>query len=60
MLANPGGQERTDAEYGALLQRAGFKLQRGRAVCHPVRLGGFAIMAPDGKLVATARGTFTW
>jgi len=28
MLANPGGQERTDAEYGALLQRAGFKLER--------------------------------
>jgi hypothetical protein len=28
MLANPGGQERTDAEYSALLQRAGFKLER--------------------------------
>ena len=28
MLANPGGQERTDVEYGALLQRAGFKLER--------------------------------
>jgi hypothetical protein len=28
MLANPGGQERTDAEYRALLQRAGFKLER--------------------------------
>jgi hypothetical protein len=28
MLANPGGQERTDAEYSALLKRAGFKLER--------------------------------
>jgi hypothetical protein len=28
MLANPGGQERTGAEYGALLQRAGFRLER--------------------------------
>jgi hypothetical protein len=28
MLAMPGGQERTAAEYGALLQRAGFKLGR--------------------------------
>jgi hypothetical protein len=28
MLANPGGQERTAAEYGALLQHAGFKIER--------------------------------
>jgi hypothetical protein len=28
MLANPGGQERTEAEYTALLKRAGFKLER--------------------------------
>jgi len=28
MLANPGGQERTEPEYVALLQRAGFKLDR--------------------------------
>ena len=28
MLANPGGQERTEGEYTALLKRAGFKLER--------------------------------
>ena len=28
MLANPGGQERTDEEYSVLLRRAGFKLER--------------------------------
>jgi hypothetical protein len=28
MLANPGGQERTESEYADLLQRAGFKLER--------------------------------
>ena len=28
MLANPGGQERTEGEYAALLKRAGFKLER--------------------------------
>jgi hypothetical protein len=28
MLANPGGQERTESEYAALLRGAGFKLQR--------------------------------
>jgi O-methyltransferase domain len=28
MLANPGGQERTESEYAALLKRAGFKLER--------------------------------
>jgi hypothetical protein len=28
MLANPGGQERTDEEYRVLLRRAGFKLER--------------------------------
>jgi hypothetical protein len=28
MLANPGGQERTESEYAALLRRSGFKLER--------------------------------
>lgn len=28
MLVGPGGQERTEAEYGALLAKAGFKLRR--------------------------------
>lgn len=28
MLANPGGQERTEPEYTALLESAGFKLER--------------------------------
>jgi hypothetical protein len=28
MLANPGGQERTESEYAALLHGAGFKLER--------------------------------
>lgn len=28
MLVIPGGQERTDAEYSSLLQRAGFRLER--------------------------------
>ncbi len=28
MLVGPGGQERTEAEYGDLLRKAGFKLQR--------------------------------
>jgi hypothetical protein len=28
MLANPGGQERTESEYAELLQRAGFRLER--------------------------------
>lgn len=28
MLANPGGRERTGAQYGALLARAGFMLER--------------------------------
>ncbi len=28
MLANPGGQERTESEYAALLQHAGFRLER--------------------------------
>jgi hypothetical protein len=28
MLANPGGQERTESEYAELLHRAGFRLER--------------------------------
>jgi hypothetical protein len=28
MLVGPGGQERTEPEYGALLGRAGFRLTR--------------------------------
>jgi len=28
MLVFPGGQERTEAEYGSLLGRAGFRLNR--------------------------------
>jgi O-methyltransferase domain/IclR helix-turn-helix domain len=28
MMANPGGQERTESEYAALLDRAGFRLER--------------------------------
>ncbi|HEV2028506.1 MAG TPA: methyltransferase [Candidatus Dormibacteraeota bacterium] len=28
MLANPGGQERTESEYTGLLERAGFRLER--------------------------------
>ena len=28
MLTSPGGQERTEAEYAGLLERAGFKLER--------------------------------
>jgi hypothetical protein len=28
MLAIPGGQERTEKEYGALLDKAGFRLTR--------------------------------
>ena len=28
MLVMPGGQERTEAEYAALLAKAGFRLQR--------------------------------
>ena len=28
MLVMVGGKERTEAEYGALLQRAGFRLER--------------------------------
>ncbi len=28
MLAIPGGQERTEAEYGVLLKKAGFRLAR--------------------------------
>jgi hypothetical protein len=28
MMANPGGQERTESEYASLLQHAGFRLER--------------------------------
>jgi hypothetical protein len=28
MLVIPGGQERTEAEYGTLLDKAGFRLSR--------------------------------
>jgi hypothetical protein len=28
MLTSPGGQERTEAEYSALLKRVGFQLER--------------------------------
>jgi hypothetical protein len=38
MLANPGGQERTDAEYRVLLQRAGFKLERIIATGTPFKI----------------------
>jgi hypothetical protein len=38
MLANPGGQERTEAEYNALLKRAGFKLERIIPTPTPVKI----------------------
>jgi len=36
MLAVPGGTERTEAEYGALLAKAGFKLSRVVPTASPV------------------------
>ena len=36
MLAVPGGTERTEAEYGALLAKAGFKLSRVGPTASPV------------------------
>lgn len=38
MLANPGGQERTEAEYRALLKRAGFKPDRIIPTPTPVKI----------------------
>jgi hypothetical protein len=38
MLANAGGQERTGAEYGALLQHAGFKLERIISTPSPLKI----------------------
>jgi hypothetical protein len=38
MLTNPGGQERTEAEYGALLKGAGFKLERIIPTPTPVKI----------------------
>jgi hypothetical protein len=38
MLANPGGQERTGAEYRVLLQNAGFKLERIIATPTPFKI----------------------
>jgi hypothetical protein len=36
MLAIPGGTERTEAEYGALLAKAGFRLSRVVPTASPV------------------------
>lgn len=38
MLTSPGGQERTEAEYTALLKRAGFKLERTIPTPTPVKI----------------------
>jgi hypothetical protein len=38
MLTSPGGQERTEAEYAALLMRAGFKLERIIPTPTPVKI----------------------
>jgi hypothetical protein len=38
MLTSPGGQERTEAEYTALLKRAGFKLERIIPTPTPVKI----------------------
>ena len=38
MLTSPGGQERTEAEYTALLKRAGFKLERTIPTLTPVKI----------------------
>lgn len=38
MLTGPGGQERTEAEYTALLKRAGFKLERIIPTRTPVKI----------------------
>jgi hypothetical protein len=38
MLTSPGGQERTEAEYTALLERTGFKLERIITTPTPVKI----------------------
>jgi hypothetical protein len=38
MLTSPGGQERTEAEYTALLKRAGFKLEKTIPTPTPVKI----------------------
>ena len=38
MMVMPGGQERTEEEYGALLNRAGFRLTRVIPTATPVNI----------------------
>jgi hypothetical protein len=38
MLVTPGGQERTAAEYSALLDKAGFRLTRVVPTASPVSI----------------------
>ena len=43
MLVGPGGQERTEQEYGALLDKAGFRLTRVVPTSSPVSVVEAAI-----------------
>jgi hypothetical protein len=38
MLVSPGGQERTEAEYRALLDEAGFRLERIIPTGTPIKI----------------------
>jgi hypothetical protein len=43
MLVGPGGQERTEREYGVLLDKAGFRLTRVVPTASPVSVVEAAI-----------------